>query len=55
MAIVRWGPARDLLTMRDLMDRMMDETWRTAWGGRQGAWGESVVEMPLDVYQTDKE
>jgi HSP20 family protein len=54
MAIVRWSPARDLLTMRDLMDRVMEDTFRTSWGGRTG-WSETVVEMPLDVHQTDKE
>ena len=55
MAIVRWGPARDLLTMRDVMDRMVEDFWRVPYTGRTVAWGEGAVEMPLDVHQTDKE
>jgi HSP20 family protein len=57
MAIVRWNPAGGPVTMRDLMDRlMMDDAWGTAWGRRPvAAWGETVLEAPVDVYQTDTE
>ncbi len=54
MAIIRWTPARDVVTMRDVMDRMMEDFWRSPWPARQG-WSEQVVEMPLDVHQTDHE
>ena len=54
MAIVRWNPARELLTMREQMDRLMDEAFGGVWGRRPVAW-DGAVEMPLDVYQTDKE
>ncbi len=53
MAIVRWSPARELLAMRDQMDRLMDDAFPT-WGPRAVAW-DGAVQMPIDVYQTDKE
>jgi HSP20 family protein len=55
MAIVRWNPARELLTMRDQMDRMMEDAWGTSWGRRGGSWDGGVAAFPIDVYQTDKE
>ncbi len=55
MAIVRWTPARELLSMRDQMDRLMDEfvspVYRTARAGWEGA----IASIPMDVYQTDNE
>lgn len=55
MAIVRWSPARELLSMRDQMDRLMDEVFTNAWGRRPVAWDGATVQMLIDVYQTDKE
>jgi HSP20 family protein len=55
MAIVRWNPARELLTMRDQMDRMMDDMWGQSYGRRGGSWDGGVAAFPIDVYQTDKE
>ena len=57
MAIVRWNPAGGLVTLRDLMDRlMMDDAWGTSWCRRPvAAWGETVLEAPVDVYQTAEE
>lgn len=54
MAIVRWTPARELLTMRDQMDRLMDEFWGQNWT-RRGGYEATVATFPMDVYQTDKE
>ena len=55
MTIVRWSPARDLLTMREAMDRMMEDAFGSTWGRRGAGWGETVSEFPMDVYQTDKD
>lgn len=55
MAIVRWTPARELLSMRDQMDRLMDEFWGQGWNRRAGAWDGAVASFPMDVHQTDKE
>lgn len=54
MAIVRWGPARDLLSMREAMDRLLNDAF-PGYERRSAGWGDGSVEMPLDVYQTDRE
>ena len=55
MAIVRWTPARELLTLRDQMDRLMGEFVNpTTWQVRSG-WDGAVATFPMDVYQSDKE
>ncbi|MGE5618182.1 MAG: Hsp20/alpha crystallin family protein [Sphingomonadaceae bacterium] len=55
MAIVRWSPARELLTMREQMDRLMDEAFGSVWGRRPITWNGMSAQMPVDVYQTDKD
>ncbi len=55
MAIVRWSPARELMTLRDQMDRLMDEFWGQPWPRRVGWDAGSAVSFPMDIYQTDKE
>ncbi len=54
MAIVRWTPARELLTMRDQMDRLMEDFFTPSWSAR-GSWESAVASFPMDVYQTEKE
>ena len=51
-SVIRWQPMRDLITMREAMDRLMDETLgRTDWDrGR-----ERVNRLPIDVYSTAEE
>lgn len=44
--IVRWAPARDFAQMQRVMDRMFDESWRTAQVRSAG-------NLPVDVYETD--
>jgi len=55
MAIVRWNPARELLTLRDQMDRLMEDFWGPGFGRRAAVWDGTVAGFPMDVYQTDKE
>ena len=55
MAIVRWTPARELLTMRDQMDRLMDELVSPVYRTTRSAWDGGIASFPVDVYQTDKE
>lgn len=54
MAIVRWTPARELLTMRDLMDRLVEDSLSPSWSVR-GSWEGAVASFPMDVHQADKE
>ncbi len=54
MSLIRWEPFKDLMTLREAMDRLFEESFiRT--GPRWVARGESRCELPLDVYTTDEE
>jgi HSP20 family protein len=54
MRIVRWNPSRDLVSLREAMDRLFEESWvrplRLSWEEREEtrAW-----RLPVDVYSTD--
>jgi HSP20 family protein len=46
-----WEPFRDMMTLRQAMDRLFDESVvRTPGGG--GAQGERVYQLPVDAYTT---
>lgn len=48
-----WQPVRDMVTLRQAMDRLFDESMvRGDWGGEQA---ERVMRLPLDVYTTGEE
>ena len=49
MAIVRWEPFRDLLSLQERMNRMFDESYR----GRQGAedWMGGAWAPAVDIYE----
>jgi len=46
----RWNPIRDMITMREAMDRVMDDAFRTRQGqtSAQSAWL-----LPIDAFVTD--
>jgi HSP20 family protein len=52
MAIVRWEPFRDLITLQDRMNRLFDERFGRLRAGDEsmdsGAWSPAV-----DIYETD--
>jgi HSP20 family protein len=51
--MVRWEPFRDLMTLRDAMDRLFEDSYvRT---GPRWAAGEATYQLPIDVYTTDEE
>jgi len=53
MAIVRWDPFRDMVTLRDRMNRLFDEAFEGRGEEREmfkGAWYPSV-----DIYEKEKE
>src|SRR3981189_2797918 len=58
MAISRWSPVSDLVSLHSAMDRLFDDSLRGS-GRRRGSGdtfgviGEGF--LPLDVYQTEKE
>lgn len=48
--IIRWQPANDMLSLRDAMDRLFQDSWvsNRGWGNMPAAWSEPT----LDVYET---
>ncbi len=53
MAIVRWEPFRDLVTIQDRMNRIFDEAFRAPRGSEEdwalgGSWA-----PPVDIYEQD--
>jgi HSP20 family protein len=52
MAIVRWEPFRDLLTLQERMNRMFDESYRGRQAGEDWALGGSWAPA-VDIYETD--
>ena len=52
MAIVRWNPTRDLMQMREEMDRMFNQFFRRG-DGEEATWGQGLWAPPVDIYETD--
>jgi HSP20 family protein len=49
--LTRWEPMRDMVTLRDAMDRLFDDAFTRPWGLTDGGRG---MGMPaVDMYQTD--
>lgn len=51
MSMMRWGPFRDMMSLRQAMDRLFEDSFirpSRLWGGLMGE-----HDIPLDVYQTD--
>lgn len=48
--IIRWQPRNEMLSLRDAMDRLFEDSWvsNRAWDNLPAAW----VEPTLDVYET---
>ena len=47
--IVRWNPLREMAAMQNAMDRLFEESWRTAWPTNVGN------TLAFDVYETDQD
>ncbi|MGD9808475.1 MAG: Hsp20/alpha crystallin family protein [Deferribacterales bacterium] len=50
MAIVRWDPLKDLMTMHDRMNKIFDETLSKTAQGNYGDWL-----PPVDIFETEEE
>lgn len=52
MGLVSWNPQREMLSLRDAMDRLFEDTF-TRWG----LWDNDtrLARVPLDAYTTDEE
>ena len=51
--LVRWNPAREMMSLRDAMDRLFEESFlRPGFFG----WGKPRrAALPLDMYETENE
>ena len=50
MTVVRWNPSRELVSLREAMDRLFEDSFvRPMWSG------ERERRLPLDVYTTPSE
>jgi len=52
--IARWDPFREAVTLRDAMDRLLEESFvRPAWAGNGER--EHAFRLPVDAYTTENE
>src|SRR5574341_913616 len=51
--LIRWEPMREMVTLREAMDRLFDDAFTRPFGLRDG-WGISGAPA-IDMYQTDDE
>lgn len=54
MAINRWEPMRDFMTLRQAVDRLFDEAFTRGEPGMRGP-AERVWRLPIDAYATENE
>jgi HSP20 family protein len=52
MAMVRWNPARDLMQMREEMDRLFSQFLRRG-EAEEATWTQGVWTPPVDIFETD--
>ena len=54
MAIVRWEPFRDLVTVQDRMNRIFDEAFRGTRAGAEDEWALGGAWAPaVDIYEQE--
>jgi len=53
MAIDRWEPMRDFMTLRQAMDRLFEDTF--VRGRPTGMAADRVMRLPIDAYATENE
>ena len=52
--LTRWEPAREMMTLREAMDRLFDDAFTRPFSiMREG--GSNWSSLPIDMYQTDNE
>ena len=54
MSMIRWEPFRDLMTLREAMNRLFEDSYVRS-GPAWTATGESRCELPVNAYSTDEE
>jgi HSP20 family protein len=51
--LIRWEPMREMVTLREAMDRLFDDAFTRPWGMADGMHASSIP--AVDLYQTDNE
>lgn len=54
MSVSRWEPFKDLMTLREAMDRLFEESYVRP-GTHYRAGGETRCSLPINAYATDEE
>jgi HSP20 family protein len=52
MALARWDPMREMMTMRAQMDRLVNEFFGCG-GGEESGWTTGAWAPPVEIYDTD--
>ena len=52
MALARWDPMREMMTMREQMNRLVNEFFGRG-GGEEGGWTAGAWAPPVEIYDTD--
>ena len=55
MTLTRWGPFDDLVSLRNAMDRLMEESVVPSWAAEGERPSRRGLRLPLDAYATDEE
>jgi HSP20 family protein len=54
MALARWTPYRDMVTVRDEMNRVFNEVFRRGGATDESSWFSGAWTPPVDIYETDE-
>jgi HSP20 family protein len=54
MALARWTPSRDVMSVRDEMNRLFNEFFGRGGGTEEGTWFSGAWSPPVDIYETDE-
>lgn len=58
MTVMRFNPVRDMVSLRQAMDRLLEDSFVRSsgdWGAPESAARDRRYQLPLDVYATDNE
>lgn len=51
--LIRWQPMREMVTLRDAMDRLLDDAFTRPWGMTEGWRGTGA--LSVDMYETEND
>jgi HSP20 family protein len=55
MAVVRFNPFREMVTVREAMNRLLEDSVVRPWGTRRSGTPEEPLRLPVDIYTTPEE